>query len=172
MKSFVIPKDKVKNLNVEIPFREEFRSSSDFIDYLVERGYTRTEEEKHQLHKFLDQYFLNRSDKIEREKKFLDFFADDVKKNRRIKLSQKFVDFLILKNIAGAKPRKHSSIVEPQESSEIQPLEKIAETKSKGVKELQPNPSFIYNSEGEIIGVQILCSCGDTIRIDFEFEGD
>lgn len=170
MKSTIIPKDKAKILNIEVPFVEKTKSASGFTDFSVLQGYPKTEQEKQQMNKLLDQYFLYRNENLEREKKFLDFFSDEVKQESQTKPAQKFVDFLLLRTISGTKPRKHSAIVEPQGVGEIKEWDK--KNINKNLSRVEANPSFIYDESGNIIGLRFQCSCGDEIRIDFEFEKD
>lgn len=170
MKSTIIPKDKAKSLNIEVPFVEKTKASSGFDDFSTLQGYPKTLQEKQQIDKLLDQYFLYRNENLEREKKFLDFFSEEVKQESRTKPAQKFIDFLILKSISGTKPRKHSAIVEPQDTDEIKELDK--KNISKNLNEVESNPSLIYNESGDIVGLRFQCSCGEEIKIDFEFEED
>ncbi len=170
MKSTIIPKDKAKTLNIEVPFVEKGKLSSGFIDFSTLQSYPKTAQEKQQIDKLLDQYFLYRNENLEKERKFLDFFSDEIKQESRTKPAQKFVDFLILKNISGTRQRKHSTIVEPQDIAEIKEWDK--KDISKNLNEAEPNPSLIYNESGDIVGLRFQCSCGEEVRIDFEFESD
>lgn len=170
MKSNIISKDKAKTLNIEVSFLEKVKSSSGFSDFSTLQGYPQTEQEKQQIDKLLDQYFLYRNENLEREKKFLDFFSEEVKQESRTKPAQKFIDFLILKSISGTRQRKHSVIVEPQDIGEIKEWGK--KTSVKDLNEVKPNPSLIYNESGDIVGLRLQCSCGEEIKIDFEFEKD
>jgi hypothetical protein len=168
MRSNIISKDKAKALNIEVPFTGKLKSSSGFTDFSALQGYPKTAQEKQQIDKLLDQYFLYRNENLERAKKFLDFFHDEVKQESRTKPAQKFVDFLILKNISGTRQRKHSAIVEPQDINEMKKWGE--ENIRKNLNEVEPNPSLIYNDSGDIVGLRFQCSCGEEIKIDFEFE--
>lgn len=170
MKSTIIPKEKAKELNIEVPSIERVNSPSDFVDFPAVQGYPKTVQEKQQIDKLLDQYFLYRSESLEREKKFLEFFADEVKQERRTKPAHKFIDFIILQSISGTKSRKHSAIVKLQDITEMKNWGQ--KTIGENINEIKQNPSFIYNESGNIIGLRLQCSCGEEIRIDFEFESD
>ncbi len=164
MKSNIIPKEEADKYKIENYFQNlNDGEIPDLVDKLLNFQEKLSNEEHVKIHQILEQYFLLRDEKVELKKKFKEFFGEVVQKEKRIKPSQKFVDFLISKTISGENSRKKSAIVEKEENINVVNL-------NEAIEKEESYPKVIRNSSGEITGIEVQCKCGEIIHIDFEFE--
>lgn len=160
MKSSIISKKETNMYKVEKVNFGNFESDRDLINELLSRAEIDSEEERKKILRVLDEYFLTRNEMKEKQKKFLELFADEFQKSQKEKLSDKFLDFLIFKNISGSIRKTYRKVIPSQmkvETQEVFPLQQDAE-----------NPRLIRDDNGQIIAIELDCKCGETIRIDFE----
>lgn len=160
MKSSIIPKEQASRYNIEKVGFEHLVTDKDLIDELLNRAEIISEDERKKIRQALDEYFLSRNEMKEKQKKFVELFVEEVQKSRKVSRSEKFLDFLIFKNISGTIRRSSGSVISPEEKDSV---EKIFQTASGS-----ENPRFIRNEKGEIVAIEVDCHCGETIRIDFE----
>lgn len=160
MKSSIIPKEEIGKYKVEKINLESFESDKDLINELLNRSQIDSEEERKKILRALDDYFLTRNEMKEKQKKFIEMFADEFQKSRQEKPSDKFLDFLIFKNISGSIRKTYRSVIPSQTKVETQEVFSLAQD--------EENPRLIRDDNGQITGIEINCKCGETIRIDFE----
>lgn len=164
MKSNVIPKEEADKIKIEHFFENlNEKEIPDLVDKLLNFQERLSNEDHLRIHQILEQYFLRRDEKIELKKKFKEFFVEEVEKEKRIKPSQKFIDFLVSKTISGETSRKKSAIIVNEENIKAVNLNEVWEKE-------ESYPKVIRNSSGEIIGIEVQCKCGEVIHIDVEFE--
>lgn len=161
MKSSIIHKEQINKFRVERVDFENIQSDKDLIEQLLERANISSEVELEKIRKLLDEYFLTRDENKEKQKKFVELFFEEVYKSKKISQSEKFLDFLIFKNISGAIRRNSGNIISSTSEIDFEKVESTYEEKE--------NPRLILNEKSEIVAIEIDCKCGDTIRIDFEF---
>ncbi|MCX7908063.1 MAG: hypothetical protein N2560_00895 [Ignavibacteria bacterium] len=166
MKSSIIPREEANNYNIELLYQNlsDFSFSSPF-DNFFDVPSNISDEEKKKLEQILENFFLHRKESVELKRKFKDFFDQELKKDRKIPPSQKFIDFLIAKKISGSHPRKKGTII-----SEIE-KQNVHQINLEGINhEIQEYPKVIRKETGEISAIEVRCNCGEIIRIDLEFE--
>jgi hypothetical protein len=166
VKSSVIPKEEAEKYKIE-SFFENLKESEvpDLVDKLLNFQDQISEDEHIKIHQILENYFLRRNERLEKQKKFKDFFGKDVEKETKVKPSEKFVDFLVAKTISGEYSRRKSSIIENPEDVEVTPLNATFESGSEN-----EYPKIIRDAAGEVTAIEVQCKCGEIIHIDFEFE--
>lgn len=165
MKSNIISKEQSKKYKIEEFFKYlEEETSSDFVEKILSIPEQLSQEEQQKIEKILESFFLKRNERFELSRKFKDFFDDELKKEGKITPSQKFVDFLISKKIAGAKKREKGFVVNLSNEIDAKPLF-ISST-----AEAQEYPKVLRNEKGEISAIQVRCNCGEVIHIELEFE--
>ncbi|MGQ9819154.1 MAG: hypothetical protein ACUVQ1_04430 [Candidatus Kapaibacteriales bacterium] len=160
MSSSIISKKEVGKYRIEKINFENFESDKDLIDELLNRAEINTEEERKRIRQVLDEYFLNRNEMKEKQKKFLELFAVEFQQSKKEKPSEKFLDFLILKNISGRIRKTHKSLIPSQMKIETQEVFTSFPDKE--------NPRLIRDDKGRITAIEVDCKCGETVRIDFE----
>lgn len=160
MKSSIIPKEEANKYKVEKINFGNFESDGDLINELIKRAEIGSDEERKRILRALDEYFLTRNEMKEKQKKFLELFADEFKKSCKEKPSDKFFDFLIFKNISGSFRKTYRSVIPSQIKVETQEVFSLPQN--------EDNPRLIRDDNGEIIAIEVDCKCGETIRIDFE----
>jgi len=166
MKSSVIPKEEADKYNIE-GFFENLEESEvpDLVDKLLTFQAQMSETEHIKIHQILENYFLRRNEKLEKQKKFKELLGKEIEKETRVKPSQKFVDFLVAKTISGEYSRKKSAIIENPENVDVISLNSTFESDNE-----REYPRVIRDTEGEITAIEVQCKCGEIIHIDFEFE--
>ncbi len=165
MKSNVISKEQAKKYKIEEFYTHlQDDTSSDFVERILSIPEQLSQEEQQKIEKILELFFLKRNEKFELSKKFKDFFDEELKKEGKITPSQKFVDFLISKKIAGSKKRQKGLVMDL--SNEIN-IKSLSISPSKEVSEY---PKVFRNEKGEISAIQVRCNCGEVIHIELEFE--
>ncbi|MFN3306237.1 MAG: hypothetical protein ACK42Z_03510 [Candidatus Kapaibacteriota bacterium] len=165
MKSNIISKEQAQKHKIEEFFNYlEDDTSSDFVERILTVPEQLTQEEQLKIETILELFFLKRNEKFELTRKFKDFFDEELKKEGKITSSQKFVDFLITKKIAGSKKQPKGHVADSSNEIEIKSLS-ISHS-----KESSEYPKVFRNEKGEILAIQVRCNCGEIINIELEFE--
>jgi len=167
MKSSVIPKEESGKYRIESFYTDlSSLSSSSIVDKLLNLPEEIGEEEKQKIDQILEIYFLRKDESKELSRKFVDFFETELKKSLKIPPSKKFVDFLIAKKIAGSYSRKRGNVIDSVDSVDVKPLDitSVIEGEATGF------PRIIRDENGDVIGIDVKCKCGEIIHIDLEYE--
>lgn len=165
MKSNVITKEQAEKYKIEEFYKfSEDDISSDFVERILSIPDQLSEEEQQKIEKILELFFLKRNEKLELSKKFKDLFDEELKKESKITPSQKFVDFLISKRIAGSKKRRKGFVVDL--TNEVETKLFPISSPTEGTE----YPKVFRNKNGEVSAIEIRCNCGEVIHIELESE--